>query len=256
MLETSVLSRMTGPLCDAVVGWEGSGALLERLVRSNLFVVPLDDHGGWYRYHHLFAELLIYELKGSRPDLLPVLNARASAWFEGEGMFESAIRHAIAAADHERAGALISRNWFRYAIAGQLASLERWLDVLPADLVERDAPLAMVRARIFAHHGQAEETERWLKLARSIPYSGQLLERQQRELGQRKQKEPTQNGELTDRELAVLRLFDGDLSHRQIGESLYVSINTIKTHVKSIYRKLGVSSREEALQIARERALI
>jgi ATP/maltotriose-dependent transcriptional regulator MalT len=171
-------------------------------------------------------------------------------------MFESAIRHAIDAADHERAGVLISRNWFRYAIAGQLASLERWLDVLPADLVERDAPLAMVRARFFALHGQAEETERWLKLARSIPYSGQLLERQQRELGQRKQKEPTQNGELTDRELSVLRLFDGDLSHRQIGESLYVSINTIKTHVKSIYRKLGVSSREEALQIARERALI
>jgi LuxR family transcriptional regulator, maltose regulon positive regulatory protein len=104
MLETSVLSRMTGPLCDAVVGWEGSGALLERLARSNLFVVPLDDHGGWYRYHHLFAELLIYELKGSRPDLLPVLNARASAWFERGNVRE---RHT---ARHCRCGSRAGRR--------------------------------------------------------------------------------------------------------------------------------------------------
>ncbi len=77
MLQTAVLSKMTGPLCDAVVGGEGSGALLDRLARSNLFVVPLDDRGVWYRYHHLFSELLLYELKGSRPDILPVLHGRA-----------------------------------------------------------------------------------------------------------------------------------------------------------------------------------
>ena len=89
-------------------------------------------------------------------------------------MYESAIQHALAGEDCERAGALISRHWFRYALTGQLVSLERWLDALPEDLVDHDAPLAMVRARISALHGQVEETERWLALARSLPYSGRL----------------------------------------------------------------------------------
>jgi LuxR family maltose regulon positive regulatory protein len=174
MLQTSVLRRMTGPLCDAVVGGKGSGVLLDRLARSNLFVVPLDDHGGWYRYHHLFAELLTYELMGSNPDLLPLLHGRASVWFDRAGMYESAIQHALAGEDYERAGILISRHWFRYALTGQLASLERWLEALPEDLIEHDAPLAMVRARMYALDGQAEETEHWLDLAMSITYTGQL----------------------------------------------------------------------------------
>jgi ATP/maltotriose-dependent transcriptional regulator MalT len=201
MLQTSVLSQLTGPLCDAVVSGEGSGALLDRLARSNLFVAPLDDHDEWYRYHHLFAELLIYELKGSRPDLLPVLHGRASAWFDEAGMFESATRHAIAAENYGRRGAK--------------TLLDETRGILPA-----------------------------------------LRERQERELGKRRHKEKAFDGELTERELAVLRLFDGELSHRQIGESLYVSLNTVKSHVRSFYRKLGVSSRAEALEQARKRELI
>jgi LuxR family maltose regulon positive regulatory protein len=77
LLETSVLRRMTGPLCDAVVGREGSAKLLRELARSNLFVVPLDEQGEWYRYHHLFSDLLLYELKSSRPELVPILHERA-----------------------------------------------------------------------------------------------------------------------------------------------------------------------------------
>ena len=84
----------------------------------------------------------------------------------------------------------------------------------------------------------------------------ELLERQEHELGQRRQRETALTEVLTDRELAVLRLFDGDDTYRQIGQSLYVSVNTVKTHVRSIFRKLGVSSRDEALERARERALI
>ena len=104
LLVTSVLRRMTGPLCDAVVGRKGSGKLLRELARSNLFVVPLDEQGEWYRYHHLFSELLLYELKSSQPELVPILHNRASVWLEDAGFFEGAIRHAIAAADYERAG--------------------------------------------------------------------------------------------------------------------------------------------------------
>ena len=112
----------------------GFGALLHELARSNLFVVALDENGGWYRYHHLFSDLLLYELKSSRPDLLPVLHARASAWFEVKGIYEHAIRHAMAASDYERAGMLIAQHWFQYAVTGQLASLERWLEALPEQL--------------------------------------------------------------------------------------------------------------------------
>jgi LuxR family transcriptional regulator, maltose regulon positive regulatory protein len=120
--------------------------LLGELARSNLFVVALDEHGGWYRYHHLFSDLLLYEMKSSKADFLPTLHGRASVWFEEEGLLEDAIGHAIAAADYERAGELISRHWFRYAVMGQLASLERWLEALPDYLTNRDAPLVLVRA--------------------------------------------------------------------------------------------------------------
>jgi LuxR family transcriptional regulator, maltose regulon positive regulatory protein len=154
MLKTSVLGEMAGSLCDEVVGGEGSGALLDELARSNLFVVALDENGGWYRYHHLFSDLLLYELKGSRPDLLPVLHGRASAWFEEKGRFEDAIRHAVAASDYERAGMLIARHWFRYAVTGQLASLERWLEALPEHLRGRDAPLVLVKAWMCAIYGR------------------------------------------------------------------------------------------------------
>src|SRR5215213_11074842 len=83
LLRTSVLRRLTGPLCDAVTGRQDSASLLRELARSNLFVVSLDDQDEWYRYHHLFSELLLYELKSSRPDLEPDLRVRASEWLEG-----------------------------------------------------------------------------------------------------------------------------------------------------------------------------
>ena len=108
---------MTGPLCDAVTGREGSARLLRELASSNLFVVSLDEQGEWYRYHHLFSELLLYELKSSRPDLVPTLRRRASVWLEDAGYFEGAIRQAIAATDYERVGLLIARHWFGYVLS-------------------------------------------------------------------------------------------------------------------------------------------
>ena len=134
LLRTSVLRRMTGPLCDAVAGREDSGQLLRELARSNLFVVPLDEPGEWYRCHHLFSEFLLYELKSSRPELVPILQGRASVWAEGAGFFDGAIRQALAATDYERAGMMVARHWFGYVSAGQTATVERWLDALPEDL--------------------------------------------------------------------------------------------------------------------------
>jgi LuxR family transcriptional regulator, maltose regulon positive regulatory protein len=174
LLRTSVLRRMTGPLCDAVVGREGSAKLLRELARSNLFVVPLDEQGEWYRYHHLFSDLLLYELKSSRPELVPILHERASVWSEGERFFDSAIRHAIAATDYERAGMLIARYWYGYMAAGQMVTVERWLESLSEELTTHDAALALVRAWMYALSGQRDESERFLVLVESIPYEGPL----------------------------------------------------------------------------------
>jgi LuxR family maltose regulon positive regulatory protein len=165
MIRTSVLEELSGSLCDEVLEMEGSGKLLRELEHSNLLVVPLDDTGGWYRYHHLFAEFLSYELKNTNPKLVPILHGRASAWFEREGLIEKAIEHAMAAGAYERAGQLVARHWFGYVATGQTTTLREWLDALPEDLVGRTASLAIVEAWLCALHGQWEETERFLALA-------------------------------------------------------------------------------------------
>jgi LuxR family transcriptional regulator, maltose regulon positive regulatory protein len=174
LLETSILRMMNGPLCDAVTGGEGSAGLLRKLARSNLFVISLDEQGEWYRYHHLFSELLLYELRSSRPDLVPTLRKRASVWLEGAGYFEGAVRQALAATDYERVGLLIARHWYGYVSAGQTATVERWLESLPEEMIIHDAPLALVKAWICALGGRREECEQFLTLAESIPYEGPL----------------------------------------------------------------------------------
>jgi LuxR family transcriptional regulator, maltose regulon positive regulatory protein len=174
LLTTSVLRKLTGRLCDAVVRREDSDQRLRELSRANLFIVPLDEHGEWYRYHHLFSDLLLYELKSSLPELVPVLHERASAWLEGERFFDSAIRHAVAATDYERAGTLIARHWFGYAVTGQSATVEGWLGSLPEGLARHDAALVLVNAWISALAGQREKTETLLALAEGIPREGPL----------------------------------------------------------------------------------
>ena len=174
LLETSILRMMNGPLCDAVTGREDSAGLLRELARSNLFVISLDEQGEWYRYHHLFSELLLYELRSSRPDLVPTLRKRASVWLEGAGYFEGAVRQAIAVTDYERVGLLIARHWYGYVSAGQTATVERWLESLPEEMIIHDAPLALVKAWICALGGRREECEQFLTLAESITYEGPL----------------------------------------------------------------------------------
>jgi LuxR family maltose regulon positive regulatory protein len=467
LLQTSVLERMSGSLCDAVVETVGSAKLLHELSHSNLFVVTLTEDEEWYRYNVLFADFLRYELTSTQPELVPVLHRRASTWFEREGFVEAAIRHAIAAGEYGQAGTLIARHWLRYVATGQLATLERWLEALPEELVNGEVALVLVKAWISAVYGRGEERERYLALAEDNSYEGrlpdgtasvesgvalvravfgygsaqsiaeagrraaalepertspraalvryglasglylsgdisgarkpleealeltgagqplvriavlfelsvvaveeghleeaealarearaivgrfglqeipqatlanialgrvlaergelgeaqtelesalsvrrrlpdlspwptligllalapvrvtsgdragaravlaearviletfpdagmfpELLERQERTLRQGKQREGQLNGELTERELDVLGLLDSERTTQQIGRVLYVAPNTVKTHIKSIYRKLGISSRKEAVEQARARGLI
>jgi LuxR family transcriptional regulator, maltose regulon positive regulatory protein len=174
LLMTSVLEKMTGPLCDAVTAREDSANLLRELAHSNLFVVSLDEQDGWYRYHHLFSELLLYELKSSSPDLEPILRRRASAWLEDAGLFEGAVRQAFAAGDYELAGSLIARHWRGYVFSGQTVTVQRWLGALPDESITHDAALALVRAWICALGGQREECARFVRLAESLPHEGPL----------------------------------------------------------------------------------
>jgi len=145
LLQTAILDRLTGPLCDAVIGspplvgegqGEGSGqAALERLERANLFIVPLDNERSWYRYHHLFADLLRQRLRQTQPDLAPKLHRRASAWYEQNGLTAEAIDHAMSAGDFERAARLIEQAAEQTMMRSEVATFLSWVEALPDELV-------------------------------------------------------------------------------------------------------------------------
>lgn len=183
LLRTSLLGRLSGPLCDAVLETSDSAAVLEHIERQNLFVVPLDMSRHWYRYHQLFAELLRTELRRSEPDLVADLHRRAATWLESEGLIDEATRHLVAGGDIAAA---------------------------------RSARLA-----VSSRNDRCAVSE-----------------------------------ELTPKELEVLRLLPTRLSRAEIGARLYVSLNTVKTHQRAVYRKLSVEHRGEAVSRARELDLL
>jgi LuxR family maltose regulon positive regulatory protein len=127
LLQTCILDRLSGPLCDAVTGQEEGNALLEALERGNFFVVPLDDKRRWYRYHHLFADVLFAHLMAERPDRVPALHRRASEWYERNGSAADAIRHALAAEDFGRAAHLVELAVPEMRRSRQEAKLLGWL---------------------------------------------------------------------------------------------------------------------------------
>ncbi|MGH7495205.1 MAG: helix-turn-helix transcriptional regulator, partial [bacterium] len=126
LLQTSILDRLSGPLCDAVTGREYGNRVLEALERGNLFVVPLDDQRRWYRYHHLFADVLRAHLMEEQHELVPALHRRAAAWFEEHGMAAEAIEQACAAGDHETVARLLAANFEEFERIGRYASISRW----------------------------------------------------------------------------------------------------------------------------------
>ena len=142
LLQTSILDRVTGPLCDAVTGRRDSRAVLERLDRGNLFLIALDDRRRWYRYHHLFADVLRTHLLDEEPESAPLLHRRASDWFEEHGERGDAIRHALDGGDHARAAELIERAWRASGIARAELTMRRWLEALPPADLERRPVLA------------------------------------------------------------------------------------------------------------------
>jgi LuxR family maltose regulon positive regulatory protein len=170
LLQTSILERLCAPLCDAVTGGDDASLRLEEIHRSNLFLVPLDSRGQWYRYHHLFRDLLRSELARSQRSLLPELHRRAAAWHKAEGTLDETIAHATAAGDFAEAAQLIAENWRWFVIElGQGETATRWLDRLPREAVLEDARLCFVRGWIALISGRQHEVEEWLRAAEACP---------------------------------------------------------------------------------------
>ncbi len=375
VLRTSILARLSAPLCAAVAEEPDASLRLDQLERANLFLVPLDANRRWYRYHQLFAELLRRRLEHEAPELVRLLHERAAAWHRSDGQAEDAIGHAILAGDEAGAAELVAEHWDEYFNSGRLTTVSAWLDALPHETVEADTRLWLARVWTSLDRGRLDEVQPWLAAAEgewpallaalhrfksgelpsreeglrwaeeaaaaterpvfwrtvasclaavTLYWQGALAEalaaierglelaegddnlvarsyllasiahvargrmvdgeEAERELArglelarrgagttevdaalsalERRGPRPARprstaaGEELSDRELDVLRLLSTPMSQREIGQTLFVSLNTVKSHVKSIFRKLDASSRDEAVARAHERGLV
>jgi LuxR family maltose regulon positive regulatory protein len=165
LLRTSILSDLSGPLCDAVTERTDSAEILVRMERANLFVIPLDEERRWYRYHHLFAECLRGRLEAEEPDSVPELQRRAGRWYEGHGLVDKAIDHALSARDFEGAARLVEEQAPRLLDQGGIVVLLNWANRLPETVIQARPRLCVPVGRALALSGQLEAAESYLQSA-------------------------------------------------------------------------------------------
>ncbi len=172
LMQTSILDYMCGPLCESVIDADpeqpvGGQAMLEALERMNLFVIPLDDVRRWYRYHHLFADVLRKRLEQHYPDSLPKLHQRASVWFEQNGLVPEAIRHSLKADDQDRAVKLIEQNGPLLLISGELNALSIWINAVESRS-QTHPWIHIIKAWLFILTGQPERAEEGFQIAEKL----------------------------------------------------------------------------------------
>lgn len=176
LVRTSVLDRLSGPLCDAVVDGSSSAQTLEDLVGRNMLVLPLDRRREWYRYHHLLREHLHVELRMAAPDEIPKLHSRAAAWYAANDMPEDAIEHAQTAGDVDQVAALILQLMSPVWASGRVATVLRWMQWLEDHPSARHYPAVMAHgALIYALLGRATEAEQWAEVAERLPLDDAIL---------------------------------------------------------------------------------
>ena len=168
LLRTSVLERVSGALADVLTGGTGAEAILQRLEDQNAFVTALDAGRTWFRYHHLFADLLRLELRRVTPATIPSLNSTAAAWHEQEGDVVEAVRHYQAAGDWAPAGRLLMDNYFTLTMAGRGETLHALLGVFPADAHVGDGNLAAALSMDSILHGELDEAAAQFAVARRL----------------------------------------------------------------------------------------
>ncbi|HSJ57915.1 MAG TPA: LuxR C-terminal-related transcriptional regulator [Anaerolineae bacterium] len=293
LLRTAILDRLTAPLCDLLAAPDRdpapcpatldsqtrSQALLERLEADNLFVRAQDPQKQWYRYHPLLAELLRRRLEQSRPELAVELHRRAADWHEAAGLLDEAISHALAAGEANRAAGLVERALEQSSQEDRLTAFVQWIESLPTDgdgarprLAALAALAVLLRGRApsvaGAHLATGESALLALNQASNgvhARFTAELITQLQEVLNDEDAPPvpaaAAQPGEelhrpLTPRELEVLRLLATPLSPEDIAERLFVAVSTVRSHTKSIYAKLHVHRRLDAVQRARELKLI
>lgn len=171
LLQTSILNHLTGPLCDALLQCDSSPSsgqsMLESLEMQNLFIIPLDDQRRWYRYHRLFADLLLHRLKvQSDSATLVNLHKRAGRWYGDNGFVDEAIEHMLAASDFEQAARLIERaRHSTLSTLGEMSTYLRWLQALPEALIHERPKLALVYGWALLPSGQYDQIEGYLRAA-------------------------------------------------------------------------------------------
>jgi LuxR family maltose regulon positive regulatory protein len=174
LVETSILDRMCGPLCDATTGRSGSADLLVELEHANLFLTALDDHREWYRYHHLFADLLRAELHGRSTDLRVELHRNAFAWLADAGHVGEAIRHAVQAGEVDAAARLVAESYLSTIEWGGYATVAAWLQAFPRRVVVSDARLSVVEAWVASFQWRRDDAQLALQNAIDAGYEGPL----------------------------------------------------------------------------------
>lgn len=157
LLQTAILDRLTGPLCDALTGECDGQAMLEKLERANLFMVPLDEERRWYRYHRLFTDLLRQRVQQTQPDIVPELHRRASAWYEQNGLMAEAIGHSLSVEDFERAAHLIDKTAEATLMRSEIATFLSWVERLPDEQVRIRPSLCIYHAWALMLIGQPME---------------------------------------------------------------------------------------------------
>jgi len=175
LLQTAILNRLTGSLCDAITG-QGSGQkTLEILDRVNLFIVPLDTGREWYRYHHLFADLLLQRLHQTYPEQIPLLHRRASEWYEQSGFTDKAIKHSLGARDFGRAADLVESAWLPMNTNYRSVTWLGWAKSLPDEFVRSRPMLSAACGWAYLDTGDLEsaelhfrDAERWLDNAANV----------------------------------------------------------------------------------------
>ncbi|MEM7118059.1 MAG: LuxR C-terminal-related transcriptional regulator [Chloroflexota bacterium] len=163
LLQTALLNRLYGPLCDAVTGRQNSGQLLRQLEDDNLFLILLDDQRQWYRYHNLFADMLLARATETTSLDLRTLHLRASNWYEANTLLPEAIHHALAAEDFARAARLMAQTWDALYTSRQEATLQRWVEVLPTTVVQTNPTLSVGYGWVLLLAGDLAKAQSWME---------------------------------------------------------------------------------------------
>lgn len=165
LLQSAVLDRLCSSLSDTVLERHDSQAVLQALDKANLFLLPLDDQHEWYRYHHLFAELLRARLQQLSPDVIPVLHRRAADWFDEQGYGVEAVKHTLAGHAYERLGDLLEKYTVLLMTRGEMTTLVKWINALPPEVMQRRPYLLISLGWIYTFAGQIEKVEPLLQQA-------------------------------------------------------------------------------------------